>query len=443
MSHVPAPPARHLAGTVWSRGVRLRPAEAYAPRDEDQVLSVLAHARASGLPVRVIGGGHSFSPLVATDGILLTLDDYQGLISADRTSGRVRLCGGTRLWRIGDLLAPHGLALENMGDIDHQSIAGAISTATHGTGAAFTGFSAQVRGLRLALADGTVVDVDREHDWDLFEAARAGLGAYGVILEVELQTVPAFRLQAADSTEPLDPVVRTFLSSCETIDHQEFYWFVGTGRATVRRSRRLPADAPRSRPHPARELFEREVLSNGAWEVLCRVGAAAPPLRAPIAEIASRLFAGPPMTDDAARVFTAPRRVRFRESEWALDVADFEQAFATLRNRLQAEGVHVTFPLEIRRAAADDVWLSTASGRETVYIAAHQYHRQDAVPYLRLVQETLAPFGARPHWGKLHWLDAERLRPLYPRFEDACAVRRQADPDGLFLTPYLRSILGF
>lgn len=433
---------RHAPLATWSGSARWTPHQVLRPTSEGGVLDALRIARKRGLSLRVLGGGHSFTALAATDGITLDLDGLQGLVAADPVTGLVTLRGGTRLWAIADLLAPYGLALAVMGDIDRQSIAGAIQTGTHGTGGRSTGFAAMVRGLRLALADGSVVDCSPQQDRDLFEAARLGLGTIGIVLEVTLQCVPAFRLELTESTEDLAQTSAAFLADSAIADHHELFWFPRTPRTTVRTMRQLSADAPRHRPARAAELLQQEVLGNGAWELLCRSAAALPLLSRPAASLASRVFAGPRVVDDSARVFTAPRRVRFRESEWALPVTRFEEGFAALRRRFEEEDVRVTFPLEIRRAAADDVWLSTAYERDTVYIAAHRYHREEAGPFLLLVQRTLAPFGARPHWGKLHWLGARELRALYPRFDDFRAVHTAADPVGLLMTPYLHHLLG-
>lgn len=427
---------------TWSGSARWRPQRVLRPASQEQVVAAVRTARELGRPLRVLGGGHSFSALAATDGITLTLDEYQGLVSADPATGLVTLRGGTRLWAIAELLAPYGLALSVMGDIDRQSIAGAIQTGTHGTGAAFTGFSGMVRALRLVLADGSVVDTSPQQDPDLFEAARLGLGSVGIVLEVTLQCVPAYRLELVEDTVPLAQATSSFLEVSARVDHHELFWFPRTDRVTVRTMHRRSADTPRVRPARALELLQREVLGNGAWEVMCHGASLVPALSRPVAALASHSFAGPRVLDDSAAVYAAPRRVRFRESEWALPAARFEEAFAALRRRLEEEDVRVTFPLEIRRAAADDVWLSTAYRRDTVYLAAHRHHTEEAGPYLLLVQRTLAAFGARPHWGKLHWLGARELRELHPRFEDFRAVREAADPDGLWMTPYLRHLLG-
>lgn len=438
---------RSGAGTApmhrnWSGSARWSPAEIAAPRCEADVLAALASARRSGRSLRVIGGGHSFTPLAATDGTLMTLDAHQGLVSVDLDRRRATLRAGTRLWQIADLLAPFDLALSVMGDIDRQSIAGAIQTGTHGTGARFTGFAGMVRGMRLALADGEVLEVSAEHEPDLFEAARLGLGTIGVLLEVTLQCVPRYRLELLESTVGIDEAVGSFVPDSSIVDHHEIFWFPRTPRATVRSSRRLPADVEQSRPPRPLEVLQSEILGNGAFELLCGASALLPPLSRPTAEIASRAFAGPRVVDDSARVFTAPRRVRFHESEWAIPAERFDAAFAALRRRFEDEDVRVTFPLEIRRAAPDDVWLSTAYGRDTVYVAAHRYHREEPGPYLLMVQRTLEPFAARPHWGKRHWLGARELAAVHPRFEDFRRVRERVDPDGLLMTPYLRHLLG-
>ncbi|GAA1488259.1 D-arabinono-1,4-lactone oxidase [Brachybacterium sacelli] len=426
---------------TWSGKVRWTPQQVLTPTSEDEILTALRTARGAGLPLRVIGGGHSFTPLVATDGVLVSLDDYRGLVRADPGTGLVTVRGGTRLWEIAELLAPHDLALSVMGDIDHQSLAGAIQTGTHGTGARFTGFAGMVRGLRLALADGSIVETSPSRDPDLFQAARLGLGTLGVVLEVTLACIPRYRLDLVESTVDLDEALGSFLADTSIIDHHELYWFPRTDRATVRTMRRVPASTPRRRPGRLAMTLQQEVLGNGAWELACRGAALVPSLSRPAAELASRAFAGPRVLDDSGSVFVAPRRVRFHESEWAIPAEHLGEAFAALQARFEEEDVRVTFPLEVRRAAPDDVWLSTAYDRDSVYIAAHRYHREDPGPYLLMVQRTLAPFAARPHWGKQHWLGAKELAALYPRFEDFRAVRAEADPGGLLMTPYLHHLL--
>lgn len=434
--------ALQLRRRNWSGSVPLDAAQFLTPRTEDDVLRILATAREHGRTVRVVGGGHSFSPVADGSDVLISMDHMQGLVRADRETGLVTLRGGTRLSAVKNVLGPEGLGLEVMGDIDLQSIAGAIQTGTHGTGAQFTGFAGMVRGLRLALADGSVVEVSAQQEPELFQAGRLGLGMIGVVLEVTLQCVPRYSMSLEESAEGIDQTADSFLDECSRLDHCEFFWFPRTQRATVRRSTRVPSSTPRVREHPAAEWLNKELLGNRVWEQLCRATYLVPPLTQPVAELASRLFDGAPMTDDAPAVYAASRGVRFHEAEFAIPAEHFEEAFARLRRRFEEENVRVCFPLEIRRVKADEVWMSTAHQRESVYIAAHTYHWFDPVPYLLMVQRTLEPFGARPHWGKMHWMRGAELRELYPRMGDFLAVRAEADPDGLFLTPYLRSLFG-
>lgn len=436
MTSAPLAPPRHN----WSGSVRFDPERVAAPRSEAEVVSLINAARAEGKTVRVVGGGHSFTPIAAGSDVLITLDGFHGLVRADVDAGLATLYSGTRLFRVRDLLAPLGLGLSVMGDIDSQSIAGAIQTGTHGTGSDFTGFAGMVRGLRIALADGSVVEASEEHNSDLFHAARLGLGMMGVILEVTLQCVPRYSLALSEAIEPLDTVTRSFMKRADNLDHHEFFWFPRTGRATTRTFTRVSSETPRERRGAAGEWVERELLGNITWEQLCRLSYVARPLTRPIADFASRVFKGASMVDDAPAVYANSRRVRFHEGEFAIPAERFEEAFAALRSRLDDENVRVVFPLEIRRAAADDVWMSTAYQRDSVYIAAHTYHLCDPVPYLLMVQRTLEPFGARPHWGKMHWMRGEQLRQLYPKWDEFLAVRHQADPDGMFLTSYLRSV---
>lgn len=422
----------------WSRSVRFTPVAVVAPRTEAEVVDALLSARGQGRTVRVIGAGHSFTPLVATDGVLLNLDELSGVTHVEGHD--VTLRAGTRLRDIGTLLAPWGLALPNMGDIDSQSVAGAVSTGTHGTGLDFTGYSGMVTALRLALPDGRVVDCSKEQECELFDAARVGLGAFGVILTVTLRCVPAFVLEAGETTEPIAGLFESFLPRSREADHLEFFWFPGTGRATVKELRRLPA-GHRTRPAPPFRRVVSDLLSNGAFGALNAASAVAPGLAGPTREVASRLMAGPRFSDQSHRVFVSPRRVRFRETEYALPLDTFPGVVSDVERAIMASGVSVAFPIEVRTAAADDTWLGTASGRESLYVAVHRYFRQDLTPFLAAVEPIFRHYGGRPHWGKEHTLSADDVTRLYPRAADARRIREKVDPDGVLLNAHLRALL--
>lgn len=426
----------------WAGTSRLRHAEVVHPATNREVVHHIARATAHGASIRMVGAAHSFTPLSETDGTLMTLDNYRGLVNIDSVTGDATLRAGTRLREIGPLLARHGRALINMGDVDPQSIAGAISTGTHGMGHAMQGIAATVTGLRIALASGDVVWCDKDTNPLLFEAARLGLGTLGIILEVRVQTAPSYRLDMTEQNRSLTDTIHRYADTSSTVDHQEIFWFPGTERACVREMVRVEQSAPRRRRPRPLHFFESEVINNGGFEMMCRIGHAQPRFAPAINSVLSRFMPSAPVLDDSYRVFIASRRVRFKESEFAIPADAFADAFEKLRSVLASRRHGVTFPLEIRRSSADDVWLSTAYQRDTVYIAAHMYHRQAGTDYLRLVQDTLMEYRPRPHWGKLHWLDADYFAAEYPMFEQFNAVRRDVDPQGLFMNEHTRRVLG-
>lgn len=426
----------------WSGTSRLQPADVAHPSTNREVVHHIARATAHGTSIRLVGAAHSFTPLSETSGTLMTLDNYRGLVSIDSETGDATVRGGTRLRELGPMLAVHGRALINMGDVDPQSIAGAISTGTHGMGHAMQGLAAMVTGLRMALASGDVVWCDADTNPLLFQAARLGLGTLGIILEVRIKTVPRYRLDMTEENRPVADTVTRYAHTSGLIDHQELFWFPGTDRVCVREMRRVDQSAKRRRRPRAIHLFETEVINNAGFELMCRIGTAQPRVVPAINSLVSRLMPSSAMVDDSYAVFAASRRVRFKESEFAIPTEAFADAFAKLQSVLASRRHDVTFPMEIRRSAADDVWLSTAYQRDTVYIAAHMYHRQQGTEYLRLIQDTLMEFNPRPHWGKLHWLDAEYFAAEYPMFEQFTAVRRDVDPTGLFMNEHTRRVFG-
>ncbi len=428
---------RNFAGTVASA-----PHTRQSISTLEQLAQALDAAARHGHGVRTVGAGHSFTALCRTDQVLLDLDGFSGIEEVDAATHEVTFRAGTRLWQIPRLLKPFGLALENMGDIDKQSIAGAISTGTHGTGLDYTGFAGTVTGIQLMLADGTRLRTSRSEHPQIFEAARLSLGALGVITHVRLRSVPAYMMRAVESIEPVDQLVDSFLQRAAAEDHLEFFWFPNSPRAQVKTNTRLPGGAPRHAPGAAARWFNDELLSNGALQVLCSLGAAAPKLNSKLSNFASSVLSDRSYTASWHEAFASPRRVRFTEQEYALPLENFQAAFEQLRGYLRGINLPVLFPIEVRTAKADDVWLSTAYGRDSVYIAVHRYIRDAAPHYFSDVEALLRPLGGRPHWGKEHSLGAADFAQLYPRFADFQSVRSAVDPEGRFLNGYLRGLLG-
>ncbi|WP_091231445.1 D-arabinono-1,4-lactone oxidase [Microbacterium sp. 3J1] len=426
----------------WARSAEVRPIRVERPRSPEGVQRAVVAGTAHGLTIKAVGAGHSFTGIAIAPGVLLELDDMQGLVSADAATGRVTLLAGTRLHRIPGLLAPHGLAMENLGDIDRQSIAGAISTGTHGTGSRFGGLAAQVVGVTLVTADGALLRIDEEHEPELLPAVSLGLGALGIIVEVTLQCVPAFVLQAVDQPAPLDDVLATLSERVSSADHFEFYWFPHTDVALTKSQTRMP-ESTRRQPLPVLGRWVDEtLLSNGVYRVVCGTGRIAPAITPPFNRLAVTLTGDRRYTDASHRVLTQSRTVRFREMEYALPAANVVPAFRAVRALIEQRGWRIEFPLEVRFAAEDDRWLSTAYGRATGYIAVHRYWRADPTVYFEAVEQIMIDHGGRPHWGKLHTLDADALRERYPRFDDFVALRDRLDPDRRFANRHLERVLG-
>ncbi|GAA1354108.1 D-arabinono-1,4-lactone oxidase [Falsarthrobacter nasiphocae] len=426
----------------WAGNHTRTPAAVEYPETLSGVVTALERARSAGRRFKVVGGSHSFSDIAAGDGVVASLDNYSGLVSADRSTGLAVFRAGTRLRDVHPLLDPHGLALPNMGDVDHQSLAGALSTSTHGTGLAYTGYGASVRALTIVLASGEVVECSPTSRPELFEAARVGLGALGVVVEVTIQCVPRFALRAEEKPEPLDDVIESFTERCEREDHLEFYWFPGTRTALTKTNTRLPWGVERSPVSWASRLIDDELVKNGVYGLTCRAGARFNGLVPLVNRAANRLVSARTYTDASQKVFVSSRRVRFRETEYALPFETAAEALREIVRVVDSFGEAISFPLEVRATAADDVWMSTSTGRRSVYIAAHRYVREPHEAYFAALERVFWDFGGRPHWGKIHSLDAERLRPLYPRFDNFLEQRALADPDGLFLNPYLERVLG-
>lgn len=426
----------------WSRTAAIRPVRMERPRTPEGVQRAVKAAAAQGLTVKAVGAGHSFTGIAAAPGVLLELDDLQGLVSADAQTGRVTLLAGTRLHRIPALLKPYGLAMQNLGDIDRQSISGAIAAGTHGTGARFGGIATQVRGLTLITAEGEYLRIDEDRNSEMLAGAVVGLGALGIVVEVTLQCVPAFVLHAVDAPVPLDEALNSAHERAADADHFEFYWHPHTDVALTKTQTRLPEATRRHPRPPVQHWLDESVLGNGVFGAFCATSRMVPAVIAPFNRLAVKLTGDAEYSDHSHRVLIHRRNVRFREMEYALPAENLVPAFQQLRALIDDRGWRVEFPIEVRFAAADDLWLSTASGRDSAYIAVHRYWRVDPREYFDAVEQIMLDHGGRPHWGKLHSLDAERLRERYPRFDDFLALRDRLDPGRLFGNRHLERVLG-
>jgi FAD-linked oxidoreductase len=436
-------PALSGSRTRWHNWAGNQHAEAVVvrPGSADEVAAVLTAAASAGRRVRPIGSGHSFSAVGVPEDVQLVCDGLTGVGSVDE-DGLVTVGAGTPLHRLNAELLRQGWSLTNLGDIDRQTVAGALATGSHGTGARFGGLATQVRALELVTPAGEVLTCDATRRPDVFAAARVGLGALGVVTAVTLQAVPAFALQAVEGPGTLTAALEGFAELMTSADHVEFYWFPHTDATLLKCNTRAPLEEGLAPLPRWRAVWDDEILANAAFAGVVATGRRIPALVPPLARMSARALSARSWTDHAHRVFVSRRRVRFLEMEYAVRRADAPAVLAELRRVHEANDWRSAFPVEVRVAAADDVPLSTASGRDTAYIAAHLPASADPGPWFAALESIAGEVGGRPHWGKLHGLDAEVLRARYPRFGEFVAVRERLDPTGVLSNAYLDRVLG-
>ncbi|EKA62015.1 FAD-linked oxidoreductase [Janibacter hoylei PVAS-1] len=431
---------RHSASwSNWAGNVT-DSAAVLSPRTQDELVEMVHSSAAAGRRIRPVGSGHSFTPIAQAGDTRLSLRHLSGIVAADRATGHVRVLAGTPLRVLNRALDLLGLAMPNLGDIDAQTLAGATSTGTHGTGATLPGLSAGIVGLRLVTPDGASRWVD-ESDPELFGAARVGLGALGVVTEIELACLPAYRLRAVERPDSLDAVLPRIQEHFDAHRHFELYWFPGTRRVQTK-ANDLIADDVGEPLAPWRRRLDDELLSNTVFGAANRVLTAVPRAVLPFNAVAARALTERSYTAPSHEVFVTPRTVRFVESEYAVPREAVADVLTDLVAWVERHREPISFPVEVRVAAPDDMWLSTGYERANAYVAVHQYHRGDRRAYFAAFEEIVAAHAGRPHWGKLHGLGAEQLADLYPRHGDFVALRDRLDPERVLTNDYLDRVLG-
>jgi L-gulono-1,4-lactone dehydrogenase len=433
-------PSPSNAWSNWAGNQRITAVRVQRPTSTQEVVDAIRSAATDGLTVKPIGAGHSFTAAAVTDGVRLDLGALAEFVSIDRAQNRVTVQAGMRLHTLNDILAANDMAMPNLGDIDVQTVSGAISTGTHGTGARLGCLATFVVGLTIVTGTGEIITASATENPEIFQAARVGVGALGVLTEVTLQCTDAFTLRADDRPARIADVFAHLDEHVAANDHFEMYWFPYTDRLQLKLNNRVPAhDQPLSR---FRGWLDDDFLSNTVFGGVCRLGRAVPPLVPAISRLAARALSARVYTGRSDRVFCTPRRVRFTEMEYGLPRAALPEAFAALRGIVDKMPFKIAFPVEMRFSAADDIWLSHGYGRENAYIAIHQYVGMPYEPYMRAFEKVATELGGRPHWGKLNWRDADSLRPVYPRFDDFRAVRDRLDPQRTFANAYTSRIFG-
>lgn len=424
----------------WAGDQVCAPVERVRPGSRDELAEAIAAAASAGRTVSVAGSGHSFTEAAMTDGTMLDLGAFSGVIDADRASGLVKVGGGTVLAQLNEELAHLGLAMENLGDIDRQTIAGSISTGTHGTGAKLRNISSQVEGMELVLGDGSVRELGRERDPELLRAARISVGALGAISAVTLRCVPAFTLNRVDTPRPREEVLDSFQERADANDHFELFTFPYADSALVlERNRTEGPPRPRGR---AAAFLNDVVLENWALEAVSAAGKLFPRAIPSLSRFAAWLASGSTSIDRSDRIFANERRVRFTEMEYGVPREQGPEAVRRVIEWVRSNRYPVFFPIEMRVVAADDALLSPSHERDTAYIAVHQYRGMEWRPYFEAVEAIMNDYAGRPHWGKRHFQTAATLAPRFPRWDAFQAARQQLDPGRVFTNEYAQRVLG-
>jgi L-gulonolactone oxidase len=424
----------------WAGDQQCVPAAIERPGTVGALQDVVSRAGERGQQVRAAASGHSFTDTACTDGVMVRLDRMNRVLQVDRAAGLAKVEGGIVIRDLSDALYEQGLALENLGDIDVQTISGAISTATHGTGEGFRNISSQVEALELVTADGSLVECSPESDPSLWRAARVGVGSLGVISSLTLRCVPAFTIRRHDHPLPLDETLASLDELAARNDHFEFYVFPHTDVALCRESQRI--DEPPEPRGRMQEYLLETMLENRAFWLLVNAGRRFPARIPAINRVIPRLAGSTVKTDRSYRVFSTTRLVRFTEMEYGIPREAGPEALRRVLDVIERRGFAVPFPIEFRVVAPDDAYLSTAYGRDTVYIAVHMYRGMVWEPYFRAVEAIMDDYEGRPHWGKRHFQSVATLAPRYPEWDLFQAERARLDPEGVFQNDYTKRVLG-
>ena len=426
----------------WSGGVKARPVAVKAVESVEDLKATVATAE----KVRVAGSGHSFTPLVETDGTIISLEKVSGLAGVDKQAGHAAVAAGTTIRDLGPLLHEHGLALPNQGDIDRQAIAGAIGTGTHGTGVTLGSVSTAVAGFRLVTATGEEIACSPKENAEIFEAGRVSMGSLGIMSEITLACRPSYVLEETGGRMPIEEVFAETERLAAENRHFEFFWFPFAEDGLVKILRETDRTATRWDRPPDGTDSEDDVGLRAICEACIEQPEQTAELQRAVTELAGPRYAPAPDREPKARwsfeAFPSDRNVRFNEMEYAVPAERALDCVREVAEAMRTKGGPFVFPIEFRYIAADDIWLSPFYGRPSASISVHQYHKQSYTQLFDTAEEVFDLYDGRPHWGKLHSKTRADFDRLYPRFGDYCRLRAELDPQGKFLNRHLSDIFG-
>ncbi len=423
----------------WSGYLEWTPSQVFFPETEEEIQSIVKRAADESKKVRIIGAGHSFTPLVKTNQFFINLDKYQGLISVDKENNQAVVKAGTKLFTLNDLLFKHGLAMENMGDIDRQSIAGTISTGTHGTGKKFKSISNQVIALRFVNGKGELIECSEQHNKDLFKAAQVSLGTLGMITEITMQCVPTYKLKLENRKEDLAQVLGKLKERNDKNRNFEFYWFPHADSAWTKTAN-ITNDSP-DKINIANS-FSENVIENYGFKLLCELAYKFPSKNEWVSKFSAANITSFDKVYHSHKVYATKRVVKFNEMEYNIPSETFPDVWKDITKIIRSKKHNIHFPIEVRTVKGDDIYMSPAYKRESTYIACHAYAKKDPKPYFKSLEEVFMAYDGRPHWGKMNTLTPKRIEGLYPEFHTFLKHREEQDPDKTFISPYFASLFG-
>jgi FAD-linked oxidoreductase len=432
----------------WDETLECRPKHFYRPESEEEILAIVREASDAGKTVRTFGAGHSWSPLVLTDDTLINLDRLDRIVSVDDEHQRVAVQAGIRLKELNQVLPKHNLGMKNLGSIGEQSIAGAISTATHGTGLRLGGLHTQIVEMNLITGAGRRLTISEDEDPELLAAARVSLGALGVITRVTIQCVPYYNLERIAQPLPFDEALKRIGPLVNDNDRVRLYWLPYTDViqvATMNTTERPPT--PR---HRFREWFEDVVVKRELMELLLETGYDLYQLpglhaRIDVVDDINRFMAKVGWVREELvapynHVLNIPMPPEHQECEYAVPVERAAEAVRLTRRIIEENGYHVNFPVEVRFVAADDAMLSPAYGRDVCYIGAYTLGEEFARPFFEGFEREMKGLGGRPHWGKHFTLSPQEAQELYPMYDRFVEIRKAMDPDGIFANELINNL---
>lgn len=422
----------------WSGFVRFTPQQVVKPGNLAELQRIVGESGRSGRHMRVVGSGHSFTPLIQTEDILISLDNWQGIEEIDIEKGIVKVRGGTKLRTLGKVLLSYGLAQENLGDIDVQSISGAVSTGTHGTGISFGTLSTQVVGLTLITADGELLECSPEHNPTIFKAAQVSLGMLGVIAYVTLHVVPMKRLHLQGHRERLGECFSNLEKYTQQNTYFSFLWAPYTDWVQVKFLNET--SEPVSKKSVFKTYFNKIVMKNWVYWLISEGCRLLPQLSMSVSKLAGSSNSNTDEVDYSHRIFSTPRMVRFQEMEYNIPAEHLQAVLREMQECIERHRFNVHFPLECRFVRADDIWLSPAYQRASAYIAVPMYRGMEYEEYFRYIEDIFRRYQGRPHWAKVHTQTPASLSQLYPHWDDFRRIRARLDPHGIFLNSYLQNL---